>query len=75
MTKKLSKIGNSLGLVLERPLLERLGIDAKTELEVSTDGTVIVIAPKRSKRRDAKLKQVSDWMFEKYAGAFKKLAE
>jgi antitoxin component of MazEF toxin-antitoxin module len=75
MTKKLSKIGNSLGLVLERPLLDRLGIDAKTELEVSTDGSVIVISPKRSKRRDQRLKEVSDWMFEKYAGAFKKLAE
>ena len=75
MTKKLSKIGNSLGLVLERPLLERLGIDAKTELEVSTDGTVIVISPKRDKRRDRRLKEVSNWMFEEYAGAFKKLAE
>lgn len=75
MSKKLSKIGNSLGVVLERPLLERVGIDAKTELEVSTDGTVIVIAPRRPKRKDQKLKEVSDWMFEKYAGAFKKLAE
>lgn len=75
MTKKLTKIGNSLGVVLERPLLERVGIDAKTELEVSTDGSVIVIAPRRSKRSDKKLKEVSDWMFEKYAGAFKKLAE
>jgi antitoxin MazE len=75
MSKRLTKVGNSLGLVLERPLLERLGIDAKTELEVSTDGSVIVIAPKRSKKGDRKLKEVSDWMFEKYAGAFKKLAE
>lgn len=75
MTKKLTKIGNSLGVVLERPLLERVGIDARTELEVSTDGSVIVIAPRRSKRSDRKLKEVSDWMFEKYAGAFKKLAE
>ena len=75
MSKRLTKVGNSLGLVLERPLLEQLGIDAKTELEVSTDGSVIVIAPKRSKRADRKLKEVSDWMFEKYAGAFKKLAE
>jgi antitoxin component of MazEF toxin-antitoxin module len=75
MSKRLTKIGNSLGLVLERPLLERLGIDAKTELEISSDGTVIVIAPKRGKRGGRKLKEVSDWMFEKYAGAFKKLAE
>lgn len=75
MSKRLTKVGNSLGLVLERPLLDRLGIDAKTELEISTDGTVILIAPKRTRRSDKKLKEVSDWMFEKYAGAFKKLAE
>ncbi len=75
MSKKLAKIGNSLGVVLERPLLERVGIDAKTELEVSTDGSVIVIAPKRTRKKDQKLKEVSNWMFDKYAGAFKKLAE
>src|SRR3989442_526117 len=50
MKKRLTRIGNSLGLVLDRPLLERLGIDAKTQLEVSTDGGVIVIAPARAKR-------------------------
>ena len=75
MSKKLSKIGNSLGLVLERPLLERLGITAKTELEVSTDGSVIVIAPRRARRGEKRLKEVSDEVFAKYAGAFKKLAE
>ena len=75
MIKKLSKIGNSLGIVLERPLLEQVGLDADSEVEVSSDGSVIVIGPKRNKKRDARLKEVSDWMFETYGGAFKKLAE
>ena len=46
-----------------------------TELEVSSDGSVILIAPLRSKKRDAKLKQVSERVFSTYGGAFKKLAE
>lgn len=75
MQKRLIKIGNSLGIVLDRPLLEQLGVDADTELEVSSDGSVILIAPVRSKKRDAKLKRVTDRVFETYAGAFKKLAE
>ena len=75
MQKRLTKIGNSLGIVLVRPLLERLGIDADTDLELSSDGSVILIAPVRTKRRDAKLKRVADRVFDAYAGAFKKLAE
>jgi antitoxin MazE len=75
MRKRLTKIGNSLGIVLDRPLLDSLGVDAETELEVSTDGSIIVVAPVRSKKRDAKLKKITDRVFETYAGAFKKLAE
>lgn len=75
MIKKLSRIGNSLCVVLDRPLLKRLGIDAKTELEISTDGTIIVLSPKRAGKREAKLKKVSAEVFDLYAGAFKKLAE
>ncbi len=75
MQKKLTKTGNSLALVFDRPLLDKLGIDGNTVLEVSTDGTSIVISPARSAKRSAKLKKVSDWMFEEYAGVFKKLAE
>ena len=43
MVKKLTRTGNSFALVLERPLLEATGIDADTQLEVSTDGDVILI--------------------------------
>jgi len=42
MRKKLTKTGNSLALILDKPLLDRAGIDADTVLEVSTDGDVIV---------------------------------
>jgi antitoxin MazE len=75
MLKKLTKIGNSVGVILDRPLLERLGLDESSEVEVSTDGSVILLSPKRDPRREARLKEVSDWMFDTYAGAFKKLAE
>jgi antitoxin component of MazEF toxin-antitoxin module len=75
MRTRLTRIGNELGLVLEPALLSSLGITAKTELEVSTDGTVIVISPRRSKRGRKRLKRVADEIFERYAGAFRKLAD
>ena len=75
MKKRLSRIGNSLGIVLDRPLLERVGIDEKTEIEISTDGSVIVLSPKRNEKRDARLRKIAGRVFDEYAGAFRKLAE
>jgi antitoxin MazE len=55
MRKKLSAIGNSLGLVIEKPILELLDIDRETELDMTTDGERLIIAPvRRGKRERAK---------------------
>jgi len=75
MRKKLTRTGNSLALVLDRPLLRRLDIDEDTPLELSTDGEVIVISVVRNKRRDAKLREIMARADARYAGVFKKLAE
>ena len=75
MRKKLTKTGNSLALVLDKPLLDRVGINASTPLEVSTDGQVIVISPVRARRRTARLKRVVEDVHRRYSGAFRRLAE
>ena len=75
MVKTLTKTGNSLALILDRPLLEATGIDATTPLEIFTDGDVIVISPQRSAKRSRKLRLVVDRMHERYAGVFRRLAE
>jgi len=41
--KKLTRTGKSLALVLDKRLLDRVGIDADTFLDVSTNGQVIVV--------------------------------
>jgi antitoxin MazE len=51
MRKKLSAIGNSLGLVIEKPILELLDIDRETELEMTTDGQRLIIEPIRRRRK------------------------
>ncbi len=58
MTKRLTRTGNSLALVLDKPLLDALRIDANTPLEVSTDGEVIIVSPVRDRHRTARLKKV-----------------
>lgn len=75
MPKTLTRTGNSLALVLDKPILEATGIDASTPLEVSTDGDVIVISPVRSKKRTAKLRKIMEELDAEHAGAFRRLAE
>jgi antitoxin component of MazEF toxin-antitoxin module len=75
MVKSLSKHGNSLALVIEKPVLELLGADAGTAFEITTDGRALVLTPvldpQRRKQFNAALKKVN----EKYPRALKKLAE
>lgn len=75
MVKKLTKTGNSLALVLDKPILDGLKIGANTLLEVSTDGEVIVISPVRDRRRTAKLKRIVREAHGQYGGVFRRLAE
>ncbi|TMQ02835.1 MAG: AbrB/MazE/SpoVT family DNA-binding domain-containing protein [Deltaproteobacteria bacterium] len=73
MKKKLSAIGNSLGIVIEKPILELLDIDRETELEMTTDGQRLIIEPVRQRRRRvlASAKKVMDAHDE----TFRKLAK
>jgi antitoxin component of MazEF toxin-antitoxin module len=75
MTKKLSKHGNSLALVIDRSILELLGIDEQTTLDISTDGSVLVIAPTHDKRRRKRFQQALTDCNEQYGAALKRLAE
>lgn len=75
MIKKLTRTGNSIALVLDKPLLEELGLDENAEVEVSTNGQILVITPKRSSARDRKFRKAVDKVNGKYAGLFKRLSE
>jgi antitoxin component of MazEF toxin-antitoxin module len=75
MEKRLTKTGNSLALVLDREILEKTGITADTTLDISTDGDVIVVTPRRTKARAEKLRQVMTEADARYAGVFRRLAK
>ena len=74
MIKKLSKHGNSLALVIDRPILDLLKIDEDTPLEISTDGDSLVIAPVRDAKRRKQFKKALKDSNRRYGNALKRLA-
>ena len=75
MVKKLTKHGNSLALVIDRPILDLLRIDGETPLDVSTDGKRLIIAPAREAARGKSFDAAQEWAHKRYGKAFKRLAE
>ena len=55
MTKRLIQHGNSAALVIEKPILQLLGIGLDSELEVVTDGKNLIISPVRTKQTESDL--------------------
>jgi antitoxin component of MazEF toxin-antitoxin module len=74
MIKKLSAIGNSLGLIIERPILELLDIDKDTELEVKTDGEALVIRPAKLTKK-ARIRASTKKMMAVHDETLRKLAK
>ena len=75
MVKKLTKHGNSLALVIDRPILDLLKIEADTPLEISTDGRQLIVAPAQPSARRKKFDAAQEWAHKQYGKAFRKLAD
>jgi len=73
--KKLTRTGNSVALVLDKPLLEELGLDEGSEVEVSTNGQILIVTPKRNSSRERRFRKSAGKIHRKYAGLFKRLSE
>jgi antitoxin MazE len=74
MVKKLTAIGNSLGFIIDRPILELLDIDKNTELEIKTDGEGLFIRPLK-RRSNNRIKQSVQKMMDIHDATLKKLAQ
>lgn len=75
MLKKLTKHGNSLALVIDRPILDLLKIDPDTPLDVTTDGKRLIVSPAESSERRKKFEAAQETAHRRYGRAFRKLAE
>lgn len=76
MAKRLQIIGNSAGIIIDKPILELLKITPETELELRTDGESVIITPvRKAQTRAERLARVQSKVVQKHAGTFRKLAK
>ncbi len=75
MIKKLTKVGNSQALVIEKPLLEALGIDADTPLQVTVSGNSLIVTPASVGVGPEAVAESLKKLRPRYAKMLKRLAE
>lgn len=75
MIKKLTAHGNSAALIIDKPVLELLGITMDTPLEVSTDGRSLVISPVPDARRETRVRAALRRVNRRHGETLRKLAE
>ena len=75
MVKKLQKVGNSRALVIERPIMDALGICDDTPLQITVSGGSLIITPADvglgSQRVNASIRK----MRKRYGPMLKRLAK
>ena len=75
MRKTLIKHGNSLALIIDKPILDVLQISADTPLELTTNGDSILVSPVRDRKRQKELQASLDKINDKYGDDLQRLAE
>ncbi len=73
--KTLTKHGNSLALVIEKPVFELLDATAKTPFDITTDGQVLILFPVTNVAQNDDFLSALDKVNAQYPKALKKLAE
>jgi antitoxin component of MazEF toxin-antitoxin module len=79
LTKRLTKIGDSTGLVIDKPILDLLGLARGDEVELKIENERLVVGPvevsARAERHRAKFAKAKARVHANVGAALKKLAE
>jgi antitoxin component of MazEF toxin-antitoxin module len=75
MIKALTKHGNSYALVIEKPILELLGVSPDASFEIVTDGQCLVLTPVRDPADEKAFQDALDVVHKRFGRAMKRLAE
>ena len=75
MVKRLIQHGNSVALVIDKPILEILKISNDTAFELSTDGKNIILSPQNDYSQEKKILNSLEKINKKYGSVLKRLGE
>lgn len=79
MQQKIIQVGNSTGVIIPKSLLDQVGLQAGSEVEIEQDTqtNVLVISKKGQKRSSVSTRflEILERVNQKYKAALKELAE
>jgi antitoxin component of MazEF toxin-antitoxin module len=75
MVKTLQRHGNSQALVIDRTLMDALGIDSDTPLQITISGNSLIVTPVHVGIGREKVEEAMDRLRPRYGEMLKRLAE
>jgi putative addiction module antidote len=73
--QKLTRIGNSVGLIIPKQLLDSLGLDVGNEIYLEQVQDKVILEAKNSKAVSPEFLKIAESVGERYASAFKELSK
>jgi len=70
MIKRLTSLGNSAALIIDKPILELLHITPLTDLRISTDGKALTITPIGTVLSDKRFKSAHEKVLKRHHDTF-----
>ncbi len=75
MKKNLTVIGNSLGIIIEKPILDLLGISWETQFEMVTDGQRLILEPIKTFEKLNKIEEATRRVMKNHDQTLRELAK
>lgn len=76
MIKQLRKVGNSNALILDKPILELLGIEEDGQVQLTIQDGTLIVTPARPQTVSAELlKEKLDYIMKKREDVLRRLAQ
>ncbi len=76
MIKQLRKVGNSNALILDKPILELLGLEEDGQVQLTIQDGNLIVTPARPHKIDPKnISEKLDYIVKKRKKVLKRLAE
>lgn len=75
MVKRLIQHGNSVALVIDKPILELLNVTFDTPFEITTDGRNLILSPQSEGNAEIDVMDSLEKINKKYCNALRRLGK